>query len=67
MATIPPHIGLIAGQLLPKFIPKNENETTLTFQFTVAPSSTYRVNYHKTQVKGKAVWQLVGCEEVDAD
>jgi len=61
---IPPHITIIAGQLLPRFIPKNEAETTLSFQFTIAPDNTYRVNYVKKQVKGKAVWELVGYEEV---
>jgi hypothetical protein len=61
---IPPHIELIAGQLLPRFIPKNETETKFSFQFTIAPDNTYRVNYVKKQVKGKAVWELVGYEEV---
>jgi len=64
MPDIPPHIELLAGQLLPRFIPKNENETILTFQFTVAPSNTYRVTYAKTPVKGKMLWRLTGCEEV---
>ena len=64
MADIPPHVELLAGQLLPRFIPKNENETSLTFQFTVAPSNTYRVSYVKTSVKGKMLWQLTGYEEV---
>jgi len=64
MANIPSHIELLAGQLLPRFIPKNENETTLSFQFTVAPNDTYRVTYAKTAVKGKMLWQLTGCEEV---
>jgi hypothetical protein len=61
---IPPHIAIIARQLLPGFIPKSEAETTLSFQFTIAPNNTYRVNYVKKQVKGKAVWELVGYEEV---
>jgi hypothetical protein len=61
---IPAHIALIAEQLLPKFIPKGENESSLTFQFTIAPNNTYRVNYVKKQVKGKAGWELVGWEEV---
>lgn len=61
---IPPHIELIAGQLLPQFIPKTEAETTLSFQFTIAPNNTYRVNYVKKQGKAKAVWELVGYEEI---
>jgi len=61
---IPPHVEIIAGQLLPRFIPKNPNETSLAFQFTIAPNSTYRVNYVKKQVKGKADWVLTGYEEV---
>jgi hypothetical protein len=62
---VPPHVELIANQLLPQFIPKGENETTLSFQFTIAPNTTYRANYAKKAVKGKAVWELVGCEEVE--
>ncbi|WP_448702758.1 hypothetical protein ACFGVR_10430 [Mucilaginibacter sp. AW1-3] len=64
MAAIPPHVEMIAGQLLPQFIPKDETETSLSFQFTIAPSSTYRVNYVKKQVKGNAVWELTGYEEI---
>jgi len=61
---VPPHVEIIARQLLPGFIPKSEAETTLSFQFTIAPSDTYRVSYVKKQVKGKTVWELVGYEEV---
>lgn len=61
---IPAHVEIIAGQLLPRFIPKNEKETVLSFQFTIAPSSTYRVNYVKKQVKGKVVWELTGYESI---
>ena len=62
---IPPHIELIAAQLLPQFIPKDETETSLSFQFTIAPNTTYRVNYGKKVIKGKAFWELVGYEEVN--
>jgi len=61
---VPQHVELIASQLLPKFIPKDENETALSFQFTIAPSTTYRVNYQRITVKGKAVWELAAWEEV---
>lgn len=61
---IPPHIEMIAMQLLPQFIPKSDTETTLSFQFTLAPSNTYRVNFVKKQVKGKTDWQLLSYEEV---
>ena len=65
MADIPPYVELLAGQLLPRFIPKNEHETMLTFQFTVAPGDTYRVTYTKNPVKGKMLWKLASCEEVN--
>jgi hypothetical protein len=57
---IPAHIALIAEQLLPKFIPKGENESSLTFQFTIAPNNTYRVNYVKKQVKGQGWEEVAG-------
>ena len=64
MPAIPSHIEMIALQLLPQFIPKSDAETTLSFQFTLAPSNTYRVNFAKKQVKGKTDWELLSYEEV---
>jgi hypothetical protein len=58
------HITFLADQLLPQFIPKDATQTTLTFQFTMVPNTTYRVNYTKKQEKGKTVWTLTGYEEV---
>ncbi|RKR84890.1 hypothetical protein BDD43_5143 [Mucilaginibacter gracilis] len=58
-------IAFLADQLLPGFIPKDAAATTLTFQFTMVPNTTYRVNYVKTQEKGKAVWTFTGYELVE--
>jgi hypothetical protein len=59
-------IEFIAMQLLPQFIPKDAEATTLTFQFTMVPNATYRVNFVKKVSSGKPNWQLTGYEEVIA-
>jgi len=62
--TIAEQVELLATQLLPSFIPKNSAETTLSFQFTLVPNTTYKVNFHKTEVKGKAEWLFKGFEKI---
>lgn len=57
-------IAFLAGQLLPRFIPKNAAATTLSFQFTIAPSTTYRVNFEKNGTDKKGDWKLLSYEEV---
>ena len=61
---IPEHVKYLAEQLLPQFLPKNDQQTTLTFQFTMVPAITYRVTFDKKTAGGKNVWQLIACEEV---
>ena len=63
MATVE-QIEFIAGQLLPQFTPKDNQTDTLTFQFTMVPNKTYRVNYAKQTESGKPVWKFLGYEEV---
>lgn len=58
-------IELMADQILPRFIPKDKNQTTLTFQFTQVPRTTYRVNYVKKEVKGVSYWKFVDFEIVN--
>ena len=40
-------IHAIADTLLPQFLPKNDQETELSFNFTIPPNSTFRVWYSK--------------------
>lgn len=56
-------IKLIADTLLPGFIPKDPNENTLTFHFTIPPSKSYKVNYEKST---KKVWEFIGFEPVES-
>ena len=58
------HVEFLAKQLLPRFIPKDDKVKTLTFQFTVAPDTTYRVNFAKRITAGKIVWELLDYEEL---
>ncbi|MBD1423758.1 hypothetical protein [Sphingobacterium chuzhouense] len=51
----------IADSLLPTFIPKNDAETELTFNFTVPPKHTYKVWYEK----GKTAWTFIKFEKVE--
>jgi hypothetical protein len=62
---MPDHITFLADQLLPQFIPKDAGATELSFQFTMVPNTTYRVNYVKKMEKSKPVWTLTGYEEVN--
>ena len=57
-------VAFIAHQLLPQFIPKDAGATLLTFQFTLAPNTTYKVNFVKKIDGGKTVWELSGYEEL---
>jgi len=57
-------IEFLAGQLLPQFIPKDSSAMSFSFQFTIAPVTTYRVDFAKTTTKGKDSWKLIGYEEV---
>ncbi|WP_026896869.1 hypothetical protein [Daejeonella oryzae] len=57
-------VKLIADSLLETFLPKDENQNSITFNFTIAPKKTYRVNYEKKEVKGKAEWTFVNYSEV---
>ena len=50
----------IADTLLPGFIPKNADETELTFHFTLPPAENYKVWYKKTD---KSEWKFVRFEE----
>lgn len=55
-------IKLIADTLLPGFIPKDLNETELSFHFTIPPKSTYKVHYQRS---GKNDWTFVSFEAVE--
>ena len=57
-------IEMIAAELLPKFIPKDNSQDTLSFQFTIPPNITYRVNFEKKQNKAQVVWQYTGFEHL---
>lgn len=57
-------IEAIANTLLPSFIPKDKEETELTFHFTLPPNSSYKVSFRKDS---KANWQYQGFEAVDKD
>ena len=56
-------IQIIADTLLPGFIPKNPEETELTFHFTLPPAKNYKVWYKKTD---KSEWKFVRFEEDNA-
>jgi len=53
-------IEAIANTLLPSFIPKDQQETKLSFHFTLPPDSSYKVSFEKD---AKAKWQFTGYEE----
>lgn len=50
----------IADTLLDSFLPKNEEEKTLSFHFTIPPNSSYKVYYEKS-IKGK--WEFIRAEK----
>ncbi len=39
----------VAAALLSSFLPKDQNETELTFHFTLPPNQSYKVWYKKTK------------------
>ncbi|MBB6501395.1 hypothetical protein [Pedobacter cryoconitis] len=55
-------IEAIANTLLPSFIPKDNQETTLSFHFTLPPDNSYKVFFEKDS---KAKWQFVRFEEAE--
>jgi hypothetical protein len=57
-------VKIIAEQLLPQFLPKDDKATTLSFHFTMAPATTYRVSFSKKTNGAKTLWELTGYEEV---
>ena len=59
-----PQIETVANSLLPGFIPKDESLTEFSFQFTLAPSNTYKVYFEKIADKKSALWKFVKFEEV---
>lgn len=48
-----------ANSIMKHFIPKNPDETSLSFHFTIPPSYNYKVNYEKD---AKGEWSFVGFE-----
>lgn len=52
-------IEATANSIVHHFIPKNPDESTLSFHFTIPPSANYKVNYEKD---AKGVWNFVDFE-----
>jgi len=52
----------IANTLLPSFIPKDNQETSLSFHFTLPPDNSYKVFFEKDS---KAKWQFIRFEEAE--
>lgn len=52
-------IEATADSIMKHFIPKNPDENTLSFHFTIPPSSNYKVDYEKN---AKGDWSFVGFE-----
>jgi hypothetical protein len=50
----------IADTLLSTFLPKNQDEKTLSFHFTLPPNSSYKVFYEKS---AKGVWEFIRAEK----
>ena len=48
-----------ANSIMKHFIPKNPDETNLSFHFTIPPASNYKVNYQKN-IKGE--WLFIDFE-----
>ena len=48
-----------ANSIVKHFIPKNPDETSLSFHFTIPPSSNYKVNYERDK---KGAWIFIGFE-----
>lgn len=56
-------VEAMANSIMKHFIPKDPNETTLSFHFTIPPSHNYKVNYER-DVKG--VWNFTDFEPDNA-
>lgn len=56
------HIKMIAETLLPGFIPKDEEETELSFHFTVPPNQSFKVWYTKDKKSG---WNFLRYEKAE--
>lgn len=52
-------IEAMASSIMEHFIPKNPDETILTFHFTIPPSHNYKVKYEKD---AKGVWNFIDFE-----
>jgi hypothetical protein len=55
-------IEATANAIKDHFIPKNKDEESFSFHFTIPPSSNYKANYKKD---AKGNWILIGCESVE--
>lgn len=55
-------IEAIANTLLPSFIPKDNQQTTLFFHFTLPPDNSYKVFFEKD---AKAKWQFIRYEQAE--
>lgn len=53
---------MVADTLMPGFVPKDPNETTLVFHFTLPPNESYKVTYLKS---AKNVWEFSKAEKVE--
>ena len=53
-------VKMIAGTLLPGFIPKDASATELSFHFTVPPNQSFKVYY----LKNKNDWEYQKYETV---
>jgi hypothetical protein len=53
-------IEATANAIKDHFIPKNKEEQSFSFHFTIPPSSNYKATYEKD---AKGDWVLKGCEE----
>lgn len=53
---------MVADTLMPGFVPKDPNETTLVFHFTLPPNESYKVEYLKS---AKNIWEFSKAEKVE--
>lgn len=56
-------IEATANAIKDNFIPKNPNETSFSFYFTIPPAANYKANYTKD---AKGNWMLIDCKEDNA-
>lgn len=52
-------VEAMADMIKTHFIPKDENEKSFSFHFTIPPASNYKVDYEKD---GKGNWNMVHYE-----